>query len=111
MEWRWSDSQPDGTLVLDAKLGTWQMPWNAKPDAGRLAIGIALPTFWASDPIGVNEVGCVCTVQGFAPATIPSSTASRGLERLLRPRRGNPVIRRAEKPRHIMVGCPRPWMH
>jgi hypothetical protein len=26
----------DGTLVPDVKVGAGQMPWNAKPDSGRL---------------------------------------------------------------------------
>src|SRR5688572_30705326 len=30
--WRWSDPNPDGTLFPDVKVGSWQMPWNAKPD-------------------------------------------------------------------------------
>ena len=38
--WPWSDPRPDGTLVSDVKLGGWSMPWNAKPDAGRLAAGV-----------------------------------------------------------------------
>ena len=41
------------------------MPWNAKPDAGRLAAGIPSSNFWASDPRGINQVGCVYTAQGF----------------------------------------------
>jgi hypothetical protein len=41
------------------------MPWNAKPDAGRLAFGIPPSNFWASDPNGINQVGCVYTAQGF----------------------------------------------
>jgi uncharacterized protein len=41
------------------------MPWNAKPDAGRLAPGIPPSNFWASDPNGMNQVGCVYTAQGF----------------------------------------------
>ena len=41
------------------------MPWNAKPDAGKLAVGIPKSNFWASDPDGINQVGCVYTAQGF----------------------------------------------
>ena len=41
------------------------MPWNAKPDAGRLAAGIPKSNFWAADPRGVDQVGCVYTAQGF----------------------------------------------
>jgi uncharacterized protein len=63
--WRWSDPNPDGTLVNDVTVGNWQMPWNAKPDAGRLAPGIPPSNFWASDPNGINQVGCVYTAQGF----------------------------------------------
>ncbi len=63
--WPWSNPEPDGTLVNDVKVGAWQMPWNAKPDAGRLAPGIPPSNFWASDPNGINQVGCVYTAQGF----------------------------------------------
>jgi hypothetical protein len=38
---------------------------NARPDAGRLAPGIPPSNFWASDPNGINQVGCVYTAQGF----------------------------------------------
>jgi DUF2075 family protein len=40
------------------------MPWNAEPDAGRLAPGIPPSNFWACDPNGRNQVGCVNTAQG-----------------------------------------------
>ena len=48
--WPWSNPLDDGTLVPDVKVGAWQMPWNAKSDAGRLADGIPQERFWASDP-------------------------------------------------------------
>lgn len=63
--WPWSAPAGDGTLVSDVKVGAWSMPWNAKPDAGRLAAGIPKSNFWASDPGGLNQVGCVYTAQGF----------------------------------------------
>jgi uncharacterized protein len=40
------------------------MPWNAMPDAGKLAPVIPKSTFWASDPNGINQVGCMYTAQG-----------------------------------------------
>ena len=49
----------------DVKVDDWQMPWNAKSDAGRLAAGIPQSNFWASDPSGLDQVGCVYTAQGF----------------------------------------------
>ena len=63
--WPWSEPQEDGTLVNDVKVGRWEMPWNARPDAGRLADGIPASHYLASDPNGVNQVGCVYTAQGF----------------------------------------------
>ena len=35
------------------------------PDARKLAPGIPKSNFWASDPNGINQVGCVYTAQGF----------------------------------------------
>jgi DUF2075 family protein len=63
--WRWSDPRSDGTLERDVSIGDWSMPWNAKPDAGKLGKGIPKSNFWASDPAGLNQVGCVYTAQGF----------------------------------------------
>lgn len=63
--WPWSDPRPDGTLATDVVIGDWQMPWNAKPDAGKLAPGIPKSHYWASEPKGIYQVGCVYTAQGF----------------------------------------------
>jgi hypothetical protein len=63
--WPWSDPAADGTLVRDVTIGSWTYPWNAKPDAGRLARGIPKSNFWASDPGGLDQIGCIYTAQGF----------------------------------------------
>ncbi len=63
--WPWSDPNPDGSLPSDIKVSAWSMPWNAKPEAGRLGTGIPKSNFWASDPRGLNQVGCIYTAQGF----------------------------------------------
>jgi DUF2075 family protein len=63
--WKWSDPLPDGRLVRDVSIGEWAMPWNAKPDAGKLGLGIPKSNYWASDPRGIDQVGCVYTAQGF----------------------------------------------
>ena len=63
--WPWSDPRGDGTLVRDVAVGSWSMPWNAKPDARKLARGIPKSHYWASDPTGIDQVGCVYTAQGF----------------------------------------------
>jgi uncharacterized protein len=63
--WPWSKPTEDGELVDDVKLPDWSMPWNAKPESRGLARGIPKSNFWASDPGGLNQVGCVYTAQGF----------------------------------------------
>jgi DUF2075 family protein len=63
--WPWSKPRPDGMLVDDVVVDGWARPWNAKPDAGRLAPGIPKSNYWASDPAGIDQVGCVYTAQGF----------------------------------------------
>ena len=63
--WPWSKAKSDGTLVADVKLDGWSRPWNAKPDGTRLAKGIPKSDFWASDPGGIEQVGCIYTAQGF----------------------------------------------
>jgi DUF2075 family protein len=63
--WPWSDPNPDGTLTNDVKIGTFQRPWNAKPDKGHLAKGIPAANLWAYDKGGVDQVGCIYTAQGF----------------------------------------------
>jgi uncharacterized protein len=63
--WLWSRPERDGTLVPDVTLGAWSRPWNAKPDAGRLAPGIPQSHLWASEAGGEDQVGCIYTAQGF----------------------------------------------
>jgi hypothetical protein len=63
--WRWSQPNADGTLVEDVRIGTFRRPWNARPDAKRLARGIPKAPLWAYEPGGVDQVGCIYTAQGF----------------------------------------------
>lgn len=49
----------------DVTIGSFKRPWNAHHEATRLAAGIPKPSLWASDPGGINQVGCVYTAQGF----------------------------------------------
>lgn len=63
--WPWSDPLADGTLVDDVKVGdTFAMPWNAKPEK-KTAPGIPKSNLWATDPGGIDQVGCIYTAQGF----------------------------------------------
>ena len=55
----------DGTkaLVDDVVIGDWRRPWNAKPE--KPVRGVPASHFWASDPRGFGQVGCIYTAQGF----------------------------------------------
>lgn len=63
--WEWSDPLPNGTLHPDVTIGEFRRPWNAKPGAGRLAAGIPKAPLWASQPGGLEQIGCIYTAQGF----------------------------------------------
>jgi len=61
--WPWSDPRPDDSLVADVRIGDWARPWNVKSDR---SVGDAPGSaFWATDPHGFGQVGCVYTAQGF----------------------------------------------
>ncbi|WP_433112531.1 DNA/RNA helicase domain-containing protein [Micromonospora sp. CA-246542] len=61
--WPWSDPRPDDSLVSDVEIGAWSRPWNVKSDR---SVGDAPGSaFWATDPNGFGQVGCVYTAQGF----------------------------------------------
>lgn len=63
--WPWSDPDASGQLKDDVVIGDYRRPWNAKPDAVRLARGIPKSNFWATDSGGIGQIGCVYTAQGF----------------------------------------------
>lgn len=53
--WPWSVPNPDGSLVKDVKIGTFEMPWEKKDQFWK----------WATDDSGMEQVGTVYTAQGF----------------------------------------------
>ena len=67
--WKWSDKlQPDGDLYKDVKIGDWEMPWEtnnvkARPPFSKKYAPSA--DLWASHPMGINQVGCIFSAQGF----------------------------------------------
>lgn len=63
--WPWSKARLDGTLADDVVIDDFHRPWNAQPDARKLARGIPKATLWANDPGGMEQVGCIYTAQGF----------------------------------------------
>lgn len=64
--WKWSkELGPDGTLIKDVQIGDFQRPWNAPPDMKGLPKSIPASDYWAYDPNGSGQVGCIYTAQGF----------------------------------------------
>jgi DUF2075 family protein/phage repressor protein C with HTH and peptisase S24 domain len=63
--WDWSFPNPDGTLKDDVIIGDYRKPWDARPEAKKLAPGIPSASLWAYDEGGIDQVGCVYTAQGF----------------------------------------------
>ncbi len=64
--WPWSDELlPGGKLVKDVVIGDYRRPWNARSEAAGLAPGIPREVYWAHDPRGLDQIGCVYTAQGF----------------------------------------------
>ncbi|MBP7149404.1 MAG: DUF2075 domain-containing protein [Acidobacteria bacterium] len=63
--WKWSKPNPDGTLKPDVVIGGFQRPWNAKPEARRLARGVPPAPLWAHESGGLHQIGCIYTAQGF----------------------------------------------
>jgi hypothetical protein len=48
-----------------AEFNAWQNSLTALALLTRLAAGIAPSTYWASDPNGISQIGCVHTARGF----------------------------------------------
>jgi hypothetical protein len=63
--WPWSEPLADGTLVEDVVIGDYRRPWDAKPGNWKLAPGIPSAALWATDPNGIEQIGCVYNIQGF----------------------------------------------
>jgi DUF2075 family protein len=63
--WHWSMPDSEGNLKDDVVIGDYRRPWDARPEARKLAKGIPKATLWADDPNGINQVGCVYNAQGF----------------------------------------------
>ena len=61
--WKWSKPLPDGGLVDDVRVGPWRRPWNNPKDTQH-GTAPGRP-FWATDPAGFDQVGCIYTAQGF----------------------------------------------
>ena len=67
--WRWSTHPgPDGDLIKDVKIGDFEMPWetNQSPARGEFRkLYASSADTWAIEKEGINQVGCIFSIQGF----------------------------------------------
>jgi len=63
--WDWSKHNADRALNDDVVIGNYKRPWNARHEAVKLPKGVPKAQFWAHDPNGIEQIGCVYTAQGF----------------------------------------------
>lgn len=63
--WEWSKHVPGQDLKNDIIIGDYQRPWNARHEAIKLPKNVPKAQFWAHDPNGIDQIGCVYTAQGF----------------------------------------------
>ncbi|EEP73848.1 ATP/GTP-binding protein [Micromonospora sp. ATCC 39149] len=61
--WPWTLQSRNGRLAPDVRIGGWARPWNAFEE--HPPPGIPSSSFWATDPGGFGQVGCIYTAQGF----------------------------------------------
>lgn len=67
--WPWSDNlEKNGDLHRDVVIDDWSMPWetqNAKPQGVFAELYAPTANSWATHPMGINQVGCIFSAQGF----------------------------------------------
>ncbi|MFY1689573.1 DNA/RNA helicase domain-containing protein [Plantactinospora sp. WMMB782] len=61
--WEWTRRPQQGRLVPDVRIGSWHRPWNAHDD--HLPRNVPAGSYWATDPRGFEQIGCIYTAQGF----------------------------------------------
>lgn len=65
--WPWSTDVVDGDLVKDVRIGDFAMPWETSDRVEYAKLSRKYPKWfeWAYKPLGIEQVGCIYTAQGF----------------------------------------------
>ena len=65
--WPWSTDVVDGDLVKDVRIGDFAMPWETSDKVPYEQLTKKYPKWyeWAYKPLGIEQVGCIYTAQGF----------------------------------------------
>ena len=65
--WPWSTNVVNGDLVKDVQIGKFAMPWETSDKVPYPKLSKKYPKWyeWAYKPLGIEQVGCIYTAQGF----------------------------------------------
>ena len=65
--WPWSKEVVNGDLVRDVQIGNFAMPWETNDGVPYQKLTKKYPRWyeWAYKPLGIEQVGCIYTAQGF----------------------------------------------
>lgn len=65
--WPWSKDVVNGDLVKDVRIGNFAMPWETSDGVPYQKLTKKYPKWfeWAYKPLGIEQVGCIYTAQGF----------------------------------------------
>ena len=67
--WKWTEYPlKNGDLAKDVQIEDWSMPWETNQGRARGEYSkLYAPSaeLWASHPMGINQVGCIFSAQGF----------------------------------------------
>lgn len=65
--WPWSKDVVNGDLVKDVQIGDFAMPWETSDGVPYAQLTKKYPKWyeWAYKPLGIEQVGCIYTAQGF----------------------------------------------
>lgn len=65
--WPWSTNVVNGDLVKDVQIGKFAMPWETSDRVPYPKLTKKYPKWyeWAYKPLGIEQVGCIYTAQGF----------------------------------------------
>lgn len=65
--WPWSTDVVEGDLVKDVRIGDFAMPWETSDKVPYARLTKKYPKWyeWAYKPLGIEQVGCIYTAQGF----------------------------------------------
>ena len=65
--WPWSKAVVNGDLVKDVQIGKFAMPWETSDGVPYQKLTKKYPKWfeWAYKPLGIEQVGCIYTAQGF----------------------------------------------